>query len=61
MFKRDDGATMAGVQWRDRDGNWRTLQPGDFEKELNGTAGVTQNNTNTSPGGAAQFNQNQSN
>jgi len=61
MFKRDDGATMAGVQWRDRDGNWRTLQPGDFEKELNGTAGVTQNNTNTSPRGAAQFNQNQSN
>ena len=40
MFKRDDGATMSGVQWRDRDGNWQTLQPDDFEKELNGTAGV---------------------
>lgn len=56
MYKRDDGATMSGVQWRDRDGNWQTLQSGDFEKELNGTAGVT-----TSSGGAAQFNQNQSN
>ena len=51
MYKRDDGATMSGVQWRDRDGNWQTLRPGDFEKELNGTAGVT-----TSSGGAAQFN-----
>jgi len=40
MFKRDDGATMAGVQWRDRDGNWQTLRSDDFEKELNGTAGV---------------------
>ena len=59
MYKRDDGATMSGVQWRDRDGNWQTLQPGDFEKELNGTAGVTQ--TNTTTGGAAQFNKNQSN
>ena len=56
MYKRDDGATMSGVQWRDRDGNWQTLQPGDFEKELNGTAGVT-----TSPGGAAQFSPNKSN
>lgn len=56
MYKRDDGATMAGVQWRDRDGNWQTLQPGDFEKELNGTAGVTQTNTNTSSGGASKFN-----
>lgn len=50
MYKRDDDATMSGVQWRDRDGNWKTLQPGDFEKELNGTAGVTQTNTtNSSP------------
>lgn len=57
MYKRDDGATMSGVQWRDRDGNWQTLKSGDFEKELNGTAGVTQTNTTTSPGGAAQFNQ----
>lgn len=56
MFKRDDGATMSGVQWRDRDGNWQTLQPGDFEKELNGTAGVTQTNTSTSSGGASKFN-----
>lgn len=56
MYKRDDGATMSGVQWRDRDGNWQKLQPGDFEKELNGTAGVTQTNTNTSSGGASKFN-----
>ena len=56
MYKRDDGATMTGVQWRDRDGNWQTLQPDDFEKELNGTAGVTQNNTSTSKGGASKFN-----
>ena len=56
MYKRDDGATMAGVQWRDRDGNWQKLQPDDFEKELNGTAGVTQTNTNTSSGGASKFN-----
>ena len=55
-YKRDDGATMSGVQWRDRDGNWQTLQPGDFEKELDGTAGVTQTNTNTSSGGASKFN-----
>ena len=59
MYKNDDGTTMPGVQWRDRDGNWQILQPGDFEKELNGTAGVTQANTTT--GGAAQFNKNQSN
>ena len=56
MYKRDDGATMSGVQWRDRDGNWQTLQPDDFEKELNGTAGVTQTDTNTSSGGASKFN-----
>ena len=56
MYKRDDGATMAGVQWRDRDGNWQKLQPDDFEKELNGTVGVTQTNTNTSSGGASKFN-----
>ena len=56
MYKRADGATMSGVQWRDRDGNWQILQPGDFEKELNGTAGVTQTNTNTSSGGASKFN-----
>jgi len=56
MYQRDDGATMAGVQWRDRDGNWQPLQPGDFEKELNGTAGVTQTSTNTSSGGASKFN-----
>lgn len=56
MYKRDDGATMSGVQWRDRDGNWQTLQPGDFENELNGTAGVTQTNTSTSSGGASKFN-----
>jgi hypothetical protein len=60
-YKKDDGKIYYGVQWRDRDGNWQILQPGDFEKELNGTAGVTQANTNTSTGGAAQFNQNQSN
>jgi hypothetical protein len=56
MYKRDDGATMSGVQWRDRDGNWQTLQPGDFENELNGTAGVTQTNTSSSSGGASKFN-----
>ena len=55
-WQRDDGATMTGIQWRDRDGNWQQLHPDDFEKELNGTAGVTQTNTTTSPGGAAQFN-----
>jgi hypothetical protein len=48
MYKRDDGATMSGVQWRDRDGNWQILQSGDFEKELNGTAGVTTSKTNAS-------------
>jgi len=48
---------MSGVQWRDRDGNWQKLQPDDFEKELNGTAGITQNNTSTSTGRtAADFN-----
>lgn len=57
MYKRDDGATMSGVQWRDRDGNWQHLHPDDFEKELNGTAGITQNNTSTSTGRtAADFN-----
>ncbi len=61
LYKRDDGATMSGIQWRDRDGNWQKLQSDDFKKELDGTAGVTQANTNTSSGGAAQFNQNQSN
>ncbi len=61
LYKRDDGTTMTGIQWRDRDGNWQILQPGDFEKELNGTTGVTQANTNTSTGGAAQFNQDESN
>ena len=55
-FKRDDGATMTGVQWRDRDGKWQLLDPGDLEKELNGTAGVTQNNTSTSKGRASKFN-----
>lgn len=55
-WKRDDGATMTGIQWRDRDGNWQQLHPDDFEKELNGTAGVTQTNTNTSSGGASKFN-----
>ena len=58
-YKRDDGATMVGVQWRNRDGDWQTLRDSDFEKELNGTAGVTQ--TNTTTGGAAKFNTNQSN
>jgi len=47
-WQRDDGATMTGVQWRDRDGNWQQLQPGDFEKELNGTAGVS-TKTNDKP------------
>ena len=55
-WQRDDGATMTGIQWRDRDGNWQQLHPDDFEKELNGTAGVTQNNTSTSKGDASRFN-----
>ena len=60
-YKKDDGKIYYGVQWRDRDSNWQILQPGDFEKELNGTAGVTQTNTATSTRSAADFNKNQSN
>ena len=46
--------------WRaNKTSEWQILQEKDYQKEFNGTAGVTQ--TNTTTGGAAQFNTNQSN
>jgi hypothetical protein len=49
--KGENGAIYSGVQYKTADGEWKWFYQPDFEAELNGTAGVTQTNTNTSTSG----------
>jgi hypothetical protein len=56
-----DGYIPVTIWRRNSESDWQVLTEEDYKKEFNGTAGVTQNNTSTSPGGAGRFSPNQSN